>query len=116
MKINELVQVGTRTEEYEEKIPATYDNEGKEITPETVEIRTREIPIMESVTRDMTPEEEAACEEPPYVEIEMLKEQLAQTDYKAIKYAEGWISEAEYAPIREERQAIRDRINELEKR
>ena len=47
-------------------------------------------------------------------EIEQLKSQLQDTDYKAIKYAEGWYSKEEYAPIKTERQAIRDRINELE--
>lgn len=47
--------------------------------------------------------------------IEQLKSQLTATDYKAIKYAEGLISEADYAPIKAERQALRDRINELEK-
>lgn len=48
--------------------------------------------------------------------IERFKAQLAATDYKAIKYAEGLISEADYAPIKAERQALRDRINELEKK
>ena len=43
-----------------------------------------------------------------------LKAQLSATDYKAIKYAEGWISFDEYAPIRAERQAIREQINQLE--
>lgn len=47
-------------------------------------------------------------------EIQSLKEQLKATDYQAIKYAEGWISEEDYAPIKASRQAIRDRINELE--
>ena len=47
-------------------------------------------------------------------EIETLKQQLNDTDYQAIKYAEGQISEEEYSPIREERQTWRDRINELE--
>ena len=47
-------------------------------------------------------------------EIISLKLQLSDTDYKAIKYAEGWISEEEYAPIKAERQKIRDKINELE--
>lgn len=46
--------------------------------------------------------------------IERFKAQLAATDYKAIKYAEGLISEDDYAPIKAERQALRDRINELE--
>ena len=48
------------------------------------------------------------------LEITQLKKQLSDTDYKAIKYAEGQISESEYAPVRAERQGYRDRINELE--
>ena len=48
------------------------------------------------------------------LEIQQLKKQLSDTDYKAIKYAEGQISEEEYASIRAERQGYRDRINELE--
>lgn len=47
-------------------------------------------------------------------EIFSLKQLLNDTDYQAIKYAEGQISEEEYAPIKEQRQAWRDRINELE--
>ena len=43
-----------------------------------------------------------------------LKKQLAETDYKAIKYAEGLISDADYAPIKAQRQAVRDQINALE--
>ena len=48
------------------------------------------------------------------LEIEGLKLQLQETDYKAIKYAEGWISEEDYKDIKEDRQRIRNRINELE--
>lgn len=47
-------------------------------------------------------------------EIADLKQQLRDTDYQAIKYAEGFISEEEYAPIKAQRQAWRERINELE--
>lgn len=43
-----------------------------------------------------------------------LKEALKLTDYKAIKYAEGWFTEEEYLPIKEERQLYRDKINEYE--
>lgn len=43
-----------------------------------------------------------------------LKELLQESDYKAIKYAEGWISEEDYAPIKAQRQQWRERINELE--
>lgn len=46
--------------------------------------------------------------------IAKLKAQLAATDYKALKYAEGLISESDYAPIKAQRQALRDQINELE--
>ena len=53
-------------------------------------------------------------ETPQSKEIKELKQKLADTDYQAIKYAEGQISEAEYQPIKEERQMWRDRINELE--
>ena len=48
------------------------------------------------------------------LEIEGLKLELQETDYKALKYAEGWISEEDYKIIKEDRQRIRNRINELE--
>lgn len=48
------------------------------------------------------------------IRIEELKEQLTKTDYQAMKYAEGWMDETEYATIRERRQAWRDEINNLE--
>lgn len=47
-------------------------------------------------------------------EIWLLKGLLKQTDYKAIKYAEGEMSEEEYAPIRAMRIEWRVRINMLE--
>lgn len=47
-------------------------------------------------------------------EIATLKGQLAATDYQAIKFAEGWLSTDEYAEMKAQRQAWRDRINELE--
>lgn len=43
-----------------------------------------------------------------------LKRKLSETDYQAIKYAEGFISETDYAPIKAQRQAWRDEINALE--
>ena len=46
--------------------------------------------------------------------ITRLKKQLSDTDYKAIKYSEGLITEEEYAPIKAQRQAWRDEINQLE--
>ena len=47
-------------------------------------------------------------------QIEHYKELLAQSDYQAIKYAEGWLTEEEYAPIKALRQSYREAINELE--
>lgn len=47
-------------------------------------------------------------------QIDMLKAELSKTDYKAIKYAEGWITAEEYEPIKAERQALRDKINAIE--
>lgn len=48
------------------------------------------------------------------LEIQQLKKLLSDSDYKAIKYAEGQISEEEYSEIKSERQGYRDRINYLE--
>jgi hypothetical protein len=47
-------------------------------------------------------------------EINANKQLLAQTDYQALKFAEGAISEEDYAPVRAKRQAWRDKVNELE--
>ena len=46
--------------------------------------------------------------------IDELKLNLANTDYQAIKYAEGLISAEEYASMKAQRQAWRDEINQLE--
>ena len=48
------------------------------------------------------------------IEIESLKQKLFDTDYQAIKFAEGLITVEQYALIKEQRQAWRDEINELE--
>ena len=46
--------------------------------------------------------------------IEALKTKLANTDYQAIKFAEGVLSLSEFDPIREKRKAWREKINFLE--
>lgn len=46
--------------------------------------------------------------------IQELKQNLTNTDYQAIKYAEGQLSESEYDPIKAQRQSWRDEINQLE--
>ena len=59
----------------------------------------------------------------PYTEKELaereiiaLKQQLFATDYQAIKYAEGELTEEEYAETKAKRKAWRERINELEEK
>lgn len=43
-----------------------------------------------------------------------LKSLLKDTDYQAIKFAEGQLTEKEFKPIKEQRQKWRDEINALE--
>ena len=43
-----------------------------------------------------------------------LQVKLSQTDYMVIKYVEGAISEANYLNIKNQRQAWRNEINQLE--
>lgn len=45
-----------------------------------------------------------------------LKMKLADTDYQAIKFAEGAMTAAEYAPYKADRAKWRAEINELEKK
>ena len=72
MKVSEYKQTGTRTESYTVTIPAEYDNEGKLISEEHEETRTREVPVMGLVYRDMTPEEIAELEK---IQAEMPEQQ-----------------------------------------
>ena len=47
-------------------------------------------------------------------EINALEQLLAQSDYLALKHADGALTDEEYADARAERQQWRDRINELQ--
>ena len=47
-------------------------------------------------------------------EISELKKKLSDTDYKAIKYSEGWLTDEEYAEAKAQREEWRKRINKLE--
>ena len=47
-------------------------------------------------------------------EINELKKKLSDTDYKAIKYSEGWLTDKEYAEVKAQREEWRKRINKLE--
>lgn len=50
----------------------------------------------------------------PELRIIQLKQLLSDTDYQAIKYAEGVLTEEEYADMKAQRIAWRKEINELE--
>ena len=47
-------------------------------------------------------------------EIWKLKQKLADTDYKCLKYVDGALSESEYAETKAYRAELREQINELE--
>lgn len=47
-------------------------------------------------------------------EMEILKHELSKSDYEAIKYSEGWFTDEEYAPIKAERESLREKIRTLE--
>lgn len=49
-----------------------------------------------------------------FAEILTLKHNLAETDYQAIKFAEGELTAEEFASMKAQRHAWRARINELE--
>lgn len=67
---------------------------------------------------EMTPEEIAeleamAAQRNPELEINELKQKLADTDYAVIKIAEGSATVDEYADLITQRREWRKRINEL---
>ena len=63
---------------------------------------------------DEVKEQEEIAKEQKEQEIARLKQELSDTDYQAIKYSEGWISEEEYAPIKANRETLRQQIRALE--
>ncbi len=97
---------------------AEYPNGGKDVK------FVVDVPAQEGVAEHTT--REAIKVYIPYTEKELakinatariaeLKKLLCDTDYKAIKYAEGVTSAEDYAPIKALRQSYRNEINELEK-
>lgn len=66
----------------------------------------RRTPTVEEVKADETTEINRQIRE--------LKKKLFDTDYKAIKYSEGWLTDEEYAEVKAQREEWRKRINELE--
>ena len=87
-------------------VEKVIDVEGKPYVPAHVEREDIQvyIPYTEAELEKMSAEREIA----------ELKWKLFDTDYQAIKYAEGVMTAEEYAETKAQRQAWRDRINELE--
>ena len=63
---------------------------------------------------DEVKEQEEIAKEQVEQEIAMLKQELADTDYEAIKYSEGWFTDEEYSPIKAKREELREQIRKLE--
>ncbi len=76
-RIAEYKQTGTRTETYTVTVPPEYDEEGNLISEEHEETRTREVPVMGVIYRDMTPEEIAELKK---IRTELPEEQPTQQD------------------------------------
>ena len=66
----------------------------------------RRTPTVEEVKADETTEINRQIRE--------LKKKLFDTDYKAIKYSEGWLTDEEYAEAKAQREEWRKRINKVE--
>lgn len=118
LKVNELVKTGERIEEYSVTVPAEYDEQGNLLSEEHEEVRTRTVPVMGMVYRDMTEEEEEEISRMSSLDnserIDELKRKLAETDYIACKIAEGSATVEEYAEQIKQRQLWREQINKLE--
>ena len=95
----ELLGIKMNFEEYN-KLIAEQEN-GKELVIENGKV----------IARKHEPTQKEIAQQ----RIAELKQMLTNTDYEAIKYAEGVMTEAEYSPYKADRQKWRAEINELEK-
>jgi len=91
-----------------------FPNGGKEVVKviDSPEIQARDAydeAVYEDVWMEFTQKEKNE------IRISELKRLLAESDYQAIKYAEGVISVSDYAPIKAKREMWRKEINDLEK-
>ena len=104
-------------EKWHYEVVAEYPNGGKDVK-KVIDVEGK--PFVEAHT-----EREEIMIYIPYTEAELkrmeaereiseLKAKLRDSDYKAIKFAEGELSEEEYAPTKAERRAWREKINQLE--
>ena len=106
----EISQIFTDDEDYTNK--ANWCNKNgyhiEEIEPLENGIRQFQIKQIPQKTEDEKLIEQYQSE------IVELKKYLSDTDYKAIKFAEGEIAESDYQEVKSQRHDARVRINELE--
>lgn len=114
--IHHFEAVEGRKEKGHYEVIAEYDNGGKDIVwvidepgIEAVEEHDEEEPIQiyKLYTEDELREKQNA------IKLEVLLEDLKSSDYKALKYAEGYYTEEEYKPIREYRESLREQIRDI---
>ena len=110
--INHIPEQTEIKEQFHYEVIREYSNGGKDVK-KVVEVEGRPyIPAHdeEETINIYIPYTQAQLDE---IKIAKLKQNLEDTDYQAIKYAEGLISEKDYATIKAQRQAWRDEINRL---
>lgn len=100
-------------EEFHYEIIETYPNGGEDVK-KVIDVEGK--PYIEAHTETEEIQVYVPYSEKELAEFEIaaLKAKLSTTDYQAIKYAEGVLSEEEYSDMKAQRQAWRVRINELE--
>lgn len=112
-----IPEVKGRAETFHYEVVKIYPNGGKDYK------KVVDIPALKGIPAHE--ETEDILVYTPYTDSELkkinaqnriveLKYLLEETDYKAIKYAEGLITYEEYEPIKNQRQAWRNEINGLE--
>lgn len=109
----------SNADELKKAIPETYDFIFVDKLPQVIPYRQ----VLKVINNALTVENlQLSAEQEKEIsiieinnKINILKEQLAETDYKALKFIDGEFTEEEYTPIREERKNYRIKINELEK-
>lgn len=77
MRIAEYKKIGIKTEEYKIIVPAEYDEKGNITSIEHEETRTKEVPVMGLVYRDMTNDELNEFEKE---KVELPQEEATQQD------------------------------------
>ena len=95
------------------EVVRTYPNGGKDVVKVIDVPGIEEKPAWDEVVKEQVyvPYSQKELDQ---LRIEELKQLLKDSDYKAIKYAEGLITASDYAPIKAMRESYRAEINMLE--